>query len=111
MGPPGFRLPVVVVGDIDRGGVFAALYGTLALSTPPISRISGFVINKFRGHRELPDPPHPDRRADRPSGPRRLLYLDGIWTRREHAIATEHAVDIRPAAGAGRRRGICCGSP
>ena len=49
-------LPVVVVGDIDRGGVFAGLFGTLAL-LPPADQalISGFVINKFRGARELLD--------------------------------------------------------
>jgi adenosylcobyric acid synthase len=43
-------LPVVVVGDIDRGGVFAHLFGTLALLSPADQAlISGFVINKFRG--------------------------------------------------------------
>jgi adenosylcobyric acid synthase len=49
-------LPVIVVGDIDRGGVFAAMYGTLAL-LPPADQalISGFVINKFRGAAELLD--------------------------------------------------------
>jgi adenosylcobyric acid synthase len=47
-------LPVIVVGDIDRGGVFAAMYGTLALLAPADQAlISGFVINKFRGAPEL----------------------------------------------------------
>jgi adenosylcobyric acid synthase len=49
-------LPVIVVGDIDRGGVFAAMYGTLALLSPEDQAlISGFVINKFRGAAELLD--------------------------------------------------------
>ncbi len=43
-------LPAIVVGDIDPGGVFAALFGTVAL-LPPSQRdlVRGFVINKFRG--------------------------------------------------------------
>ena len=47
-------LPVIVVGDIDRGGVFAAMYGTLALlDAADQELIAGFVINKFRGAPEL----------------------------------------------------------
>jgi adenosylcobyric acid synthase len=47
-------LPVIVVGDVDRGGVFASLFGTLALlSVRDQSLISGFVINKFRGDERL----------------------------------------------------------
>jgi adenosylcobyric acid synthase len=43
-------LPAIVVGDIDRGGVFAALFGTVALlSAEDQALVSGFVINKFRG--------------------------------------------------------------
>ncbi|HEX3650651.1 MAG TPA: cobyric acid synthase [Pseudonocardiaceae bacterium] len=51
------ELPVVVVGDIDRGGVFAHLFGTLALLSPADQRlVSGFVINKFRGDPALLSP-------------------------------------------------------
>jgi adenosylcobyric acid synthase len=51
------QLPVVVVGDIDRGGVFAALYGTLALLDPADQALlSAFVINKFRGDPRLLQP-------------------------------------------------------
>jgi len=47
-------LPVLVVGDIDRGGVFAAMYGTLALLSAADQRlIAGFVVNKFRGDDRL----------------------------------------------------------
>jgi adenosylcobyric acid synthase len=47
-------LPAVVVGDIDRGGVFAALYGTVALLPDELrALVRGFVINKFRGEPAL----------------------------------------------------------
>jgi adenosylcobyric acid synthase len=50
-------LPVIIVGDIDRGGVFAAMHGTLALLEPADQAlVAGFVINKFRGARELLEP-------------------------------------------------------
>ncbi|MFL6111679.1 MAG: cobyric acid synthase [Catenulispora sp.] len=50
-------LPVIVVGDIDRGGVFAAFHGTVALLGAEDQRlISGFVINKFRGDPALLTP-------------------------------------------------------
>jgi adenosylcobyric acid synthase len=44
------RLPAIVVGDIDRGGVFAALFGTVALLPDDLrATVRGFVINKLRG--------------------------------------------------------------
>jgi adenosylcobyric acid synthase len=47
-------LPVVLVGDIDRGGVIAALAGTHALLAPAErARLRGYVVNKFRGDPRL----------------------------------------------------------
>jgi adenosylcobyric acid synthase len=51
------QLPVVVVGDIDRGGIFPALYGTVALMPPGDQRlVAGFLVNKFRGDVRLLEP-------------------------------------------------------
>ena len=47
---PAGRRPVLIVGDIDRGGLFASLYGTYMLqSEEEKGYIKGNIINKFRG--------------------------------------------------------------
>ncbi len=49
--------PVILIGDIDKGGVFASLYGTVELVTPQErARIKGTVINKFRGDKSILEP-------------------------------------------------------
>jgi adenosylcobyric acid synthase len=83
------RIPTVVVGDIDRGGVFAAMYGTLALlSDEDQSLVAGWVINKFRGDRGLLEPGL-DMLRERTGRPVYgvLPWLPDLWLDSEDALA------------------------
>ncbi|HUI45805.1 MAG TPA: cobyric acid synthase [Nitrospirota bacterium] len=50
------QAPVILVGDIDKGGVFASLFGTIALLDGDARYIRAFVINKFRGDMAILEP-------------------------------------------------------
>lgn len=50
------KAPVILVGDIDKGGVFASLYGTVKLLGRDARHIRGFIINKFRGDMDILKP-------------------------------------------------------
>jgi adenosylcobyric acid synthase len=92
-------LPVVVTGDIDRGGVFAALYGTLALLQPADQAlVAGFVINKFRGAPELLGSGLAMLRklTGRPAYGV-LPWREGLWLDAEDSLA----LDAGPGPGAG----------
>ncbi|HEX2704533.1 MAG TPA: cobyric acid synthase [Candidatus Lustribacter sp.] len=96
-------LPMVVVGDIDRGGVLAAMYGTLAILDPADQAvIAGWVVNKFRGHLGLLEPGLRmlEERTGRPVlGV--LPYLPGVWLDSEDSLALAHLPQARPP-GPGR---------
>jgi adenosylcobyric acid synthase len=92
------RAPVLLVGDIDRGGVFASLLGSLALlPRADRRRVRGFVINKFRGDQELLTPALDflTRRSRRP-----VLgvvpYLADLHLPEEDSVALDEASSHRP---------------
>ncbi len=99
-------LPVVVVGDIDRGGVLAHLFGTLAVLGPQDqARIAGFVVNKFRGDPALLAPGLAQLRAltGRPTlGV--VPWADRLWLDAEDSLsAVADGVLGRPAPPHGSR--------
>ena len=99
-------VPVVLVGDIDRGGVIAALAGTKAVIDPDdAAMIRGFIVNKFRGDPAL--------FADGYAAIERLTGWRGFgvvpWLARAHHLPSEDAVVLeRAGAGAAGRKRIAC---
>ncbi len=93
-------LPVLVVGDIDRGGVLAHLFGTLAVLDPADQAlIAGFVINKFRGDPRLLEPGL-DRLRELTGRPTLgvLPFAEGLWLDAEDSLsAVADGVLGRPA--------------
>ncbi len=83
------NLPVVIVGDIDRGGLLAHLFGTVAvLDAQDQALIAGFIVNKFRGDVALLEPGLRQLAAlsGRPTYGV-LPYTDGLWLDTEDAVA------------------------
>ena len=85
--------PVILVADIDRGGVFAHLVGTLELlSSSEQARVKGFVINRFRGDLSLLQPGLDwlEQRTGKPVlGV--LPYLHGLYLEAEDNLSTRFA--------------------
>ncbi len=92
-------LPTIVVGDIDRGGVFASLFGTLALlSAADQAHVAGFVINKFRGDHTIlaPGLEQLERLTGRPTlGV--LPYVEDLWMDVEDSLALDAGRPEQPA--------------
>ncbi|TRW87982.1 cobyric acid synthase [Mycolicibacterium sp. 018/SC-01/001] len=95
-------LATVVVGDIDRGGVFAAFLGTVAfLSREDQALVAGFVVNKFRGDLALLRPGLES--LEKATGRRvygTLPWQPDVWLDSEDAL--DLATVRRPRAGARR---------
>jgi adenosylcobyric acid synthase len=82
------NLPVIVVGDIDRGGLLAHLFGTVAVLEPDDQAlIAGFIVNKFRGDVSLLEPGL-RQLADLTGRPTYgvLPYTDDLWLDTEDAV-------------------------
>ncbi len=98
-------LPVVIVGDIDRGGLLAHLYGTVAVLEPEDQRlICGFLVNKFRGDPALLAPGLTQLQAltGRPTYGV-IPYCDGLWLDTEDSVSVlAHRVVGDPQTPRGR---------
>ncbi len=97
------NLPVILVGDIDRGGLLAHLFGTVAVLEPEDQQlISGFVVNKFRGDPALlaPGLTQLEVLTGRPTYGV-IPYDDGLWLDAEDSLSVHGAVGVsQPPRGA-----------
>jgi adenosylcobyric acid synthase len=98
------EMPVIVVGDIDRGGLLAHLFGTVAVLDPEDQRlIAGFVVNKFRGDPALLASGLTDleKLTGRPTYGV-IPYDDGLWLDTEDSLSVHGAVGVpQPPRGQG----------
>ena len=96
------QLPVYVVGDIDRGGVLAHLFGTHQIvSSADRTRIKGFVINKFRGDQSILDPGLVS--LEEMTGVPTvavLPYLEGLWIDAEDSLQSHVGASVGPSTAA-----------
>jgi adenosylcobyric acid synthase len=86
------NLPVILVGDIDRGGLLAHLFGTVAVLEPDDQAlVAGFIVNKFRGDPTLLEPGL-RQLAELTGRPTYgvLPYADDLW------LDAEDSVSVRP---------------
>lgn len=91
--------PVILIADIDRGGVFAHLVGTLALlSESERARVKGFVINRFRGDLSLLQPGLDWLEGETGKPVLGVLpYLHGLHMEAEDALPRECGKDLESA--------------
>ncbi|WP_295049471.1 cobyric acid synthase [uncultured Paracoccus sp.] len=91
-------VPVVLAGDIDRGGVIAQIVGTQAVIDPAdAAMIRGFLVNKFRGDPRLFDDGY--RMIEARTGWRGFGVVP--WFAGAHRLPAEDAVDLRASGGQG----------
>ncbi|MGY6705344.1 cobyric acid synthase [Roseinatronobacter sp.] len=98
------NVPVILVGDIDRGGVIAQIIGTQAVLDPQdAAMIAGFIINKFRGDPSLFDDGY--RQIEARSAWRGFGVLP--WFSQATHLPAEDALDLGTTRGNGHIRIAC----
>ena len=98
------EVPVILTGDIDRGGVIAQIVGTQAVLDPEdAAMIAGFLINKFRGDPSLFDDGY--RLIEARTGWRGFGVLP--WFSQAHRLPAEDALDLRSGPSSGGVKIAC----